>query len=210
MRRTQGTIGSLWALSASVLAILGLSGVLSVYMFPVAAIALWAAFLMLGAVGMVWARMVRFAEYEASADRGVFFTGAAAVLIAGITGIVLGILSLVFLAAGQLAAVAVIVLGAGLLLHSGAMRRVSRFTYQRVEGRRPSGPIAMNALSLAPVRDFLWGLGTVTLGILAILSIAPTVLGLVALLALGVGVTLTVSTICGATLATVTGVCSKG
>ena len=59
------------------------------------------------------------------------------------------------------------------------------------------------------MRDFLLGLGGAILGILAILNIAPVVLGLVALLAMGGAVTLTASTICGATLATLKGAGSK-
>ena len=56
------TIASMWGLSALVLAILGLSGVLPMYMLPVAGIVLGLAFLMLGAVGTAWARMFRFAR----------------------------------------------------------------------------------------------------------------------------------------------------
>ena len=43
------TIGSMWGLSALVLAILGLSGVPPMYMLPMAGIVLGLAFLMLGA-----------------------------------------------------------------------------------------------------------------------------------------------------------------
>ena len=46
---------SMWGLSALVLAILGLSGVLAMYMSPVAGIVLGVAFLMLGGVGAAWA-----------------------------------------------------------------------------------------------------------------------------------------------------------
>ena len=89
------------------------------------------------------------------------------------------------------------------------MRRVSNFTHENLEGHRLSGPVAVNSLSLAPARDFVLGLTGVILGILAMFSIAPTVLGLVVLLLLGGALTLTISTICGATLATLSGACCK-
>ena len=186
---TGATIGAMWGLSALGLAILGLSGVLPIYMLPVAAIVLGLAFLSLATVDTAWARMFRFAERETSRDRIVFFSGVAATLIAGFAALVLGILNFAFLGDAQFGAVAVIILGLGLLWHSGITRRVSQFThhvtYHGLEERRPGGPLAINALSLAPVRDFLVGAGGVILGILAMMHIAPVVLGFVALLAIG-------------------------
>jgi hypothetical protein len=207
------TAASLWGIGAVVLAIFGLSGVLATYLAPVAGIVAGVAFFTLGAVGGAWGRMFRFSERETPRDRIVVSTSVAAVLFAGMAAIALSILNLVFIADARFVAIAVMVLGAGLLWHSGLMRRVSCFThyvtYHGVEGRRPSGPIAINALSLAPLRDFLLGLGSAILGILAILGLAPVALVLVALLVLGGALTLTVSTICGATLATLKNVCSK-
>jgi hypothetical protein len=210
---TGATIASMAGLTAVVLAILGLSGVLPAYMLPVAGIVLGLAFLTLGAVGVAWARMFRFVEHETSRDRLVFSGGLAAVWTAGLAAVVLGILNFAFLGDVRFAAVAVILLGLGLLWHSGIMRRVSHFTYyvayQGVEGRRPSGPYALNALSLAPVRDFLVGTGGVILGILAMMSIAPVTLAFVALLIIGGALGATASTICGAALTTLKGACSK-
>jgi hypothetical protein len=200
------TIASMWGLSAMVLAILGLSGVMPMYMLPVSGIVLGLAFLMLGAVGTAWARMFRVARQKTSRNRIVFFSGLAAALVAGLTAVVLGVLNFAFLGNVRFGAVAVIALGLGLLWHSGVMQRVSRFTYyvtyHGAKGRRPSGPFAVNALSLAPVRDFLVGLGGVILGTLGMMSIAPVVLGFVAMLTISAALTVTASTICGATLAT--------
>jgi hypothetical protein len=207
------TIGSLWGLSALVLAILGLSHVLPTYILPVTAMVLGFAFLMLGAVGAAWTRMFRFPENETSRERIVFSSGVAAALLAGLAAVVLGILNFVALGDTRFGAVAVIALGMGLLWHSRVMRRVHRFTYDAayhgVERRRPSGPFAINALSLAPVRDFLVGLGGVILGVLAMMNVAPTVLEFVALLTIGGALTATASTLCGATLTTLKGVCAK-
>jgi hypothetical protein len=210
---TGATIASMWGLSAAVLAILGLSGVLPMYMLPVAGIVLGLAFLTQGAVGSVWARMFRFPGHETARDRMVFLSGVAAVLIAGLAAVLLSIFNFAFLGDIRFGAVAVIVLGLGLLGHSRIMRRVSHLThyvtYHGVKGRRPSGPFAINALTLAPVRDFLVGLGGVVLGILAMMNIAPVVLSFIALLTIGGALTFTASTVCGATLATLKGACAK-
>ncbi len=81
-------------------------------------------------------------------------SGVAAVLIAGLAAVVLSILNLVVLGDARFVALAVILLGLGLLWHSGVMRCVGHFTdyviYRGAEGSRPSGPFAINALSLAP------------------------------------------------------------
>jgi hypothetical protein len=141
------TIGSMWGLSTLIVSILGLSGVLPIYMLPVAGITLGMAFLMLGTVGTAWARMFGFAEHETSRDRLAFLGGLAAVLIAGLFAVVLGILNFVFLGDARFVAVAVIALGLGLLWHSWVMRRVSHFThyvtYHGTESRLPSGPFAI-------------------------------------------------------------------
>ena len=201
-------------LTALVLAILGLSGALPTYMLPVAGVVLGLALLVLGAMGAVWARMFGFAEHETSRERIILSGSVAAVSIAGLAGVVVSLLSFASLGDLRIGALAVIVLGLGLLCHSEIMRRVSQFahdvTFRGADIRRPSGPFAINALSLAPVRDFLVGLGGVILGILAMMNIAPVALAFVALLTIGGALAATASTICGAALATVKGVCSKG
>jgi hypothetical protein len=202
------TVGSMWALCASVLAIIGLSFVAPEYMSPVAGIVLGLAFLVLAGIDTAWARMFQFAGQESHQDRQAFSVGVAAVSIAGLAGIILSILNLMFQAGARFGAVAVVVLGVGLLWHSNLMLRVSR-SYHEAEGHRLGGPLSVNALSLAPIRDFLLGVGGVILGILAILNIAPMVLGLVALLTMGAGITFTTSTMCGATLARMAGCCSS-
>ncbi len=207
---TGATIGSLGGLGASVLGIIGLSGMLPQYMLLVAGIVLGLAFVVLGAVDTAWARMVRFTEHGTSRDRTVFFSGMAATMIAGFAAVVLGILNSAFLGYARFGAGAVVVLGLGLLWHSWVMRRVSRFThdvtFRGVAGDRLSGLLAINALSLAPLRDFLFGFCGLILGLLAMLNIAPVVLGLVALLAMGGALTFTASTICGAAMTTLEGI----
>ena len=207
------TIGSMWGLAAVILAILGLSGVQPTYTLPVAGIVLGLAFLAWAESAPRGPRMFRIAEHENSRDRIVFFSGVTAASIAGLVAIVLGLMNLVFLGDVRFGGVSVIAMGLGLLWHSGAMRRVSQFahdvTYRGLGGRLPSGPFAMNALSLAPLRDVLVGLGGVILGVLAMMHIAPVTLEFVALLAMGAALTATASTICGAAMSTLKGICEK-
>ena len=156
------TIGSLWGLSALILAILGLSGVAAVHILPVAGIVLGSAFLMLGAVDVAWARMFGFPEHGTSRKRIVLFGGAAAVSIAGLAAVVLSILNFAMLGDPRFAAIAVILLGAGLLWHSGPMRCVSHFTqditYHARDRRPPSGPFTVTRCRWRRTRDFVVGL----------------------------------------------------
>jgi hypothetical protein len=203
------TIGSMWSFSASLLAILGLSGVAPTYMAPIAGIVLGLSFLVLAGIDIGWSGMFRITGIEKPRDRVVFSGGIATVLVAGCLGIILGILSLMYFGGTWFGAVAVMFLGLGLLGHSGVMRRISFVTHRNVGGIHASGPLAINALSLAPVRDFLVGLGSTILGLLALLGVTPVVLTCVALLAMGGAVAFTTSTICGATLANLENTCGS-
>jgi hypothetical protein len=203
------TIGSMWGLGTTVLAILGLSGVTPIYMLPVAGITLGLALLTLGGIDRAWARMFPFAEDETRHERTAFSSGTWAVTFAGFAGIVLGIFNLAYLTGARFGALAAIVFGLGLFWHSGVMRRVSRFPYHGVEVRQLRGPLAINALTVAPLRDFFAGLGGVILGLLALFNLAPLTLGFVALLAMSVALVFTTSTVCSATLAALEGHCAK-
>jgi hypothetical protein len=204
------TMGAMGALGAVVPAILGLSGVAPLYMLPVAAIVLGLAFFILAGIGRRWAFMFPFAEHETRQERRFFSFGFFALLIAGLAGIILGIFNLAYVSGARFGALTAVVLGLGLLWHSFVMRRVSRFPYHGIEGHRLRGPLALNALSVAPVRDFLIGVASVVLGILALLNVTPLTLSFVALLSIGIGLAFTTSTICSATLAAMESHSSKG
>ena len=204
------TIASIWGLSTLALGIIGLAGVVPAYMLSVAGITLGLAFLTLGGLTMAWARTFLFADHPDRRERAGFSGAVAGVWIAGLAGIAAGILNLTLYSGVGLGGmgVAAILFGLGLAAHSGAMHHVSRFSHQRVVDH-VKGPLAVNALSVAPIRDFVVGVGAVILGILAILDVVPVLLGLVALLALGGTVAVTALTICGATVAGLEHRCSK-
>ena len=199
------TIASIFGLSAVVLSIIGLSGVVPAWLWPVAAIVAGAAFLALAAIDAMWAHVFGFPQGMAARERTVFSTGLSANSIAGIAAVVLGILNLAYFGDIRFAAIAAIVLGIGLFAHSGVMRRLSNFTHDfiyRGSGNRSVGMLAANALSMAPLRDLLVGVAAAILGLLAMLGVVPTILTFIALLIVGMAATLTASTVCGAVLTT--------
>jgi len=208
------TVASIAGLSAAVLAIVGLSGIYAMYLWAIAAIVLGAGFLTLGDVGAVWTRMFQRPQTETRPRRMGFASGVFAAWTTGLIAVVLGVLLLLFPGSFRYGAGAAIAVGVGLLWHSEVMWRVSRFThdvfYRGMEERPLIGPLSINALSLAPVRDSIVGLVAIVLGLLAMLNIGPLTLGLVAFLIIGVALTASASTVCSASLTTFTGTSVPG
>ncbi len=125
----RATVASLLGLSAVVLAIIGLSDVVPLHMLASAGIVLAVGFLALSGIDEGWGRMFGFPQHGTMQDRIVYFGGMAAALIAGLAAPALSVLDMLFPAVTLLAAVAVLVLGAGLVCHSGIMQQVSRLTH---------------------------------------------------------------------------------
>ena len=108
--------------------------------------------------------------------------GLASVFLAGITGIILGVLALLGIAASALTSVAVIVFGSALLLSSSAALNLHTLKV------RLSGETAMaDMMSGTAGAQALVGIAAVVLGILAVAGTDAQPLALVALLALGAG-----------------------
>jgi hypothetical protein len=111
--------------------------------------------------------------------------------MAGIAGILLGVLALLGVATWTLISVGVIVLGCAFLLNSGATMRLHSKLASEVHTQEQSSEAPGDAMSPAGVGGhMLIALAAVVLGLLALLNISPVVLNLVALLALGVSVLL--------------------
>ena len=147
-RMEGGLLGeAIGSIAVIALAIAGLAGVWSMNIAAIAVIVLAAAILIAGGV---------FTEREMLVRRGEL---ASTELLAGLTGIVLGILALLGTAPGTLISVATIVFGACLLFS------------RMVDGAFGS--------------RMLVGIGAVVLGILAVVGLSQTTLVLVALLCLG-------------------------
>jgi hypothetical protein len=175
------------AAAAIVLAILGLAGTLPLTMASVATIALGAALLFEG--GAIAARYKRLlAETIAPGERrrGRFELGGGvtAETVAGIAGIVLGILALLDVMPLLLTAVAVIVFGAALLFGSAATARLNAIAGEEAYAR-DKRRVVHEAVAVAAGGELIIGVGALVLGILALLAFEPLTLILVGLLGLG-------------------------
>ena len=109
-------------------------------------------------------------------------SGIAAEAVAGITGIVLGILALLSISTLTLCSIGLIVFGGGLLLGSGATSRMSAVNsyYNPNESVRK---VVREAAFVSAGGQVFVGLGGVVLGILALIGLDPLTLTLVGMLA---------------------------
>lgn len=184
---TGSMVEALGAAAAIVLAILGLAGVLPGYMVTIATIVLGGVFLFAGGTMVThYHRVARDTvlpserHHVASAEVG---GGMNAESLAGVAAVALGILSLLGLAAHILEPVAMICLGAGLLLGSAATSRLHEVGYGTVGESTRS--VLRELGNMSAGGQVLVGIGAIVLGILALLGLAPLTLTLVAVLALG-------------------------
>lgn len=166
------------------LAILALAGVVPADLMAIAVIVGGAGLLIRGAsVGSRIRRLM--ARTRDQLEEVELVTGIGAEAVAGIGGVVLGILALIGLDPGVLVAAAVVAFGAALFIGAGSKRattaalRSSDSSTARVVAEGDAGA------------EILIGLGVAVLGILALISVGPAAtLSLVGLLALGGGMLL--------------------
>jgi hypothetical protein len=187
------TTEAIGAAAAVVLSIIGLAGALPAGMMAVATIVLGAAILLdAGAVGAryrrlldeAWARDERLVRAELGG-------GISAGSLAGIAGIVLGILALLGFAPIPLCSIGIIVFGAALMFGSAAKGRLASFNTGRYGLAESTRHVIDETLSMNAGGEVLVGIGAVVLGILALLGVQPTLtLVLVGLLGVGVAVLL--------------------
>jgi len=169
-----------------VLTILGLASVAPNLMLAVATIAIGIALLFEG--GSIAAE---YSQLVARTSDNTFQTvemgsGMTAEMVAGIAGIVLGILALLGLVPLTLSASAVIVFGVTLILSSGMTMRLNDIKLEESEEtHQRARKLAHEAVTAAAGTQVLIGLTASVLGILALVGIVPTVLVLIALLAIG-------------------------
>jgi hypothetical protein len=172
------------ALAAVVLSILGIGGILPGSMMSVACIAVGTALMFAGgAVASRYSKQLESVFRGRSQTAGVAWGGVAAEAIAGVAGVVLGIIALLGTSSVTLVAIANIVFGAGLLIGGGAPSQVGGIPqfYQRADVER----VTREPVFASAGGQLLVGVGAIALGVLALLNLAPTILNLVALLMLG-------------------------
>jgi hypothetical protein len=162
-----------------VLAIIALSGTSTGFLLATATIVFGAALLIEGT-----SIVSDFVGLMSSAAGAVGFQmgtgGLGAVFLAGISGIILGILALLGIHAFVLISVAVIVYGSALILSSSAMLNLHMFK-ARLGGEFMAG----TTVSSSAGAQALAGIAAIVLGILAVAGAASETLALVALLVLG-------------------------
>jgi hypothetical protein len=178
-------IEALCAAAAIVLAILGLAGTLPAYMMAIGTIVLGAAILLqAGSVGLRFRRLVQGSATEPKAARAEVGGGMSAEMFGGLAAIVLGILALLGAASAvTLCAVALIAIGAGVLLGSAATARFRSIGLEQRGVSDSTRHTLDEAMRVSSGAELLVGIGAIVLGILALLGVRPETLVLVGLLA---------------------------
>jgi hypothetical protein len=167
------------------LAIIGLASIMPHYMVPVSTIALGIALVFEG--GAVARRFTRLLSETTTGwlDVSGLGSGLTAEVFGGITGIILGILTLLNISPLVLMPTAAIVFGGTLLFSSGISARLDEILIGRMGEEEVFKNVAREAVTASAGISLLFGVVAVTLGILALVGITPVVLNLVALLVVG-------------------------
>jgi hypothetical protein len=162
------------------LAIIALAGTASSFLLAVATVVFGAALLIEGT-----SILTEYAVVAASGALGLAAGGLAAVFLAGMTGIILGVLALLGIHAPVLTSAAVIAFGSALLLNSSSMLNL-----YAVKAREGSEFMMGSAVGTAGAQA-LAGIAAIVIGILAVAGNQPMSLALVALLVLGAAILVT-------------------
>lgn len=189
--RTMGLVsaGSLaegiLGVAAIALSIIGLAGVFSSWMVAIAAIVVGFAFLFEG--GAMGARFSGLFSSPSGGRLRAFDLGGGMTLefLAGVAGIVLGILALLGIYPMTLVSIATIVFGGAMVIGMGAHARLHDMQIDRACNTVESRQAARVALTSFSSVQALIGLGGITLGILAVIGLVPLTLTLVAFLGMG-------------------------
>ncbi len=179
-----------------VIAIIGLAGVVPIYLSAISSIVLGAALLFEGF--SLFSRLSRLVN-EPGGDRFGGLEprgGTGAGFLASCAGIVLGVLSLLGIFPAVLLPVSAIVFGAGLILSSGTVARLNSFLVERgFADNNLSRRMADECVSAAAGGQVLVGVAAVVMGIVGVCGVYPVTLSLVAFLVLGAGVLFTGSAV---------------
>jgi hypothetical protein len=174
---------ALGGVAAIVLTILGLARVAPVFLVAIATIAVGAA-LIVHSVNLIeeFARMLTRSEPVAELG-GV--SAWSLELLAGVAGVVLGILALLQVAPIELVAIAVISYGGASLLSSASTSRIAHARVELSSDNPVTRRLAGEVVTSSAASQALGGLAAIVLGILALAGFSPVVLVLIALLTLG-------------------------
>lgn len=165
-----------------VLAILGLSGVSPEYLLAIATIVFGAALIIEGtSIVADYAHIMSHSPAGMTSQVGT--SGISAVFLAGIGGVILGVLALLGLNPTTLTSAAIIVYGSALLLSSGVT-----VSLHALKGRVAGESLMVEGPAETAGVKVLAGVAAIVLGILAVAGTVALKLDLVALLVLGAGI----------------------
>jgi len=162
-----------------VLAIIALIGFLPETLVSITTIALGAAFVFEGAA---ISREITDVLAESRLSTASLGYGMTVEFLAGIAGVALGILALVNVVPMVLLPAAAIVFGAGLIAGTGMTSRLSKIAVQATVEEEAVLELSREAIAAASYVRLFIGLGTMTLGVLALIGMSPLVLSIIALL----------------------------
>jgi hypothetical protein len=215
MRRSTYGVGAgsaaeiLGGIGAIVLSIVGLTNLASTMMMSIVTILLGMTLLFEGAgVAASYSRLVGKTRLTSLEAEGEASGGMTTEMLAGIAGIVLGILALLGNYPAILVPSAIIVFGAAMIFNTGAISELSEMQVEAARGGEEtvetSRRIARAAMAPVIGSENMIGLAAVVLGILAVVGVVPVTLSLVALLSLGSAELLIGSTLGGRLLSLLT------
>lgn len=190
-RSLLGTIGGA---AAVVLSILGLAHIYPFFMVAIATIAI--------GVMLLFKSLALTSEFpkllaETGSSTGELGSGMSAELLAGATGIVLGILALLGIEFQSLTSIAVIVFGAGLIFGVSVVKNLNALKAKVAGMESAAQRVSEEVVSAAMSTQVFVGVGAIILGILSLIGFVPLVLTLIALLAIGGASLLTGSVVTG-------------
>jgi hypothetical protein len=169
-----------------VLAIVGLAGVIPVWLAAIAAIVLGAGLLLeAAAFGARFSKLMS-EMVGARLSLAELGGGVTAEFLAGGAGIVLGILALIGIVPGILEAVIAIVFGAALILGAGATAGLNKMLVEHhCRGHEMARRVATAMVSASNGAQVLAGLAAIILGIIGLTSVYGMTLSLIAFLVVG-------------------------
>ncbi len=191
-----GVIDAIGGIATAVIAIVGLTGFQPDVMAAIATVVFGAALLIEG--GTLLSEYAAVLPLVGSGEQ-VGDGGVSVMFLAGVSGIVLGVLALLNIAAAALVSISVIVFGATLVLSSSSVRHLYRLQWlaRRASTRSGAELLAGEMASGSAGVHVLTGLAASVLGILAVCGARTPVLMLSALLIMGVAFILTGSSLSG-------------
>lgn len=192
---------ALGGFAAIVLTILGLGRVAPLFLVAIATIAVGTA-IIVQSLNLIeeFARML--GRSEQVTELGGVSTWSLG-LLAGVAGVVLGILALLNVASIELVAIAAISYGGAALLSSASTSRIGRARVEAFSDNPITRRLAGDVVTSSAASQALSGLAAIILGILALAGFSPVVLVLIALLTLGAIILLNGAALGGAVLAVV-------